>query len=134
MTLKLKNKDFSFRFLVLTIIERSSNSVSSTSQIIETAWRSDWVTSDERGSVESRKDSRIANSVNNITSHRSSPKNMLRRQLVVRTEMADGTPGLAITAKDKEWLANACEKLGIADHRDHGAVNEMLVRLRVLRE
>ena len=134
MTAKLSNSEFSLRFLVFTLIERSPKSELGTKQIIELAERSDWITQFERTSVDSRPDSRIANKINNITSHSGSPANMLQRRLVVRITMSDGSPGFALTDGGKDWLAKYRDKLGIADSANHQAVNELLRRLRDLRK
>ncbi len=134
MAYGLTESEFSLRFLVLTLIERSPKRELSTKQIIEIAERSDWITQFERTSVESRIDSRMANKINNITCHRPSPKNMLRCKLIVRITMAHGNSGFALTDKGKKWLADAREKLGIAESADHQAVNDLLSRLRNLRK
>jgi hypothetical protein len=131
---KLSRSEFSLRFLVFTLIERSPELELSTKQIIELAERSDWITQFERTSVDSRPDSRIANKINNITSHSDSPTNMLQRRLVVRIAMADGSPGFALTGDGKDWLNKCRDKLGKADSADHQAVNELLCRLRDLRK
>lgn len=134
MGVKLTQSEFSLRFLVLTLIERSPKCELSTKQIIELAEHSDWLTQFERTSVRSRTDSRIANKINNITSHSDSATNMLRRQLIMRVRMADESPGFALTGKGKDWLAEYRDKLGIADSANHKAVNELLKSLRDLRK
>ena len=134
MAAMLSNNAFSLRFLVLTVIERSSESALGTKQIIEIIVNRDWVTQFERTSVNSRADSRIANKINNITSHRPSASNMLRRRYVERIRMADGNPGFALTDHGKVWLVTYREKLGIAQHGDHKAENELLKRMRDLRK
>jgi hypothetical protein len=134
MAFKLTNREFSLRFLVLTLIERSPKSELSTKQIIEIAEHSDWITQFERTSVNSRSDSRIANKINNITCHIKTPTNMLQSRLIVRIAMADGGPGFALTNDGKNWLAKYRDKLGIVDSTNHQAVNELLCRLRDLRK
>jgi hypothetical protein len=131
---KLSNSEFSLRFLVLTLIERSSNSELSTKQIIEIAERSDWITQFERSSVDSRQDSRFANKINNITSHSGSPTNILRLHLVLRITMPDGSPGFALTDYGKDWLAKYREKLGMAESANRQAIDDLLRRLRDLRK
>lgn len=134
MRAKLTPSEFSLRFLVLTVLERSPNHKREIRQIIDLLERSEWISPSERPSVESRDDSRIANRINNIFCHRDSSTSMIRRGLINRVEMAGRAKGYALTENGRKWLATWREKFGIDDSTDHAAVNGLLRRLSGMRK
>jgi hypothetical protein len=80
----------------------------SEAEIIELAQWSSWLTQMERANVPSRLDSRFANKLHNVVSHRDSNKNPIRRGLI---EWNPNSTSFLLKEKGMEFLRSVAKKL-----------------------
>jgi hypothetical protein len=80
---KLELSQIRFFSLVLRIVANAPSGKMRVNQIIELGLKSKWLTHFERENVTSRTDSRFANHIHNIVSHRESKKNPINANLII---------------------------------------------------
>jgi hypothetical protein len=134
MVSKTTQNRHSFNLLLLTLISRSPIREMRLDDIIHAGLESDWLTQSERDSVPSRTDSRFANKVHNVVSHRGGSNCIIRGGFCDWIEYDDSQSAFTVTDKGKKWLAKGYEKLGLANPTDRQALSILMSRLRKLRE
>lgn len=111
-----------FCMIFLPLSSRTHNSLSE-AELIEWARRSRWLTQDEIASVPSRTDSRFANSVHNVVSHRDSRLNPIRSGYVAWDQ---SSAALTLTSKGMRFLQAVEAKLGGDGNGNFAAVRQWL--------
>lgn len=109
MAIKLTLSEIAFNCAILLPLYREPSGYLEGSELISIIQRSKWLSPNLLASVRSRSDSRIANRIHNIVSHRNSPKNLIRTHLIA---WHAETSGFSILEKGKNFLANVDQKLG----------------------
>jgi hypothetical protein len=108
--IQLELSQIRFFSLVLRIITNSPSGKMSENSIIELGLKSNWLKNRERESVPSRTDSRFANSIHNIVSHRGFRKSLINCKFII---WHNQTEEFEITAKGWKFL-NDVEAIIIA--------------------
>ncbi len=123
MAIKLSDSEIRFFTLLLRLIELTPSKRMSEAQIIDLGEKSDWLTHDERASVQSRSDSRFANQIHNVVSHRDSKRNPIRGSLI---KWDHHTSVFAMTQKGSKFLDDVAAKLGSSTPGDYSVIDDWL--------
>jgi hypothetical protein len=123
MAIKLSDSEIRFFTLLLRLIDLAPAKRMSEAQIIYLGEKSDWLTHVERASVRSRSDSRFANQIHNVVSHRDSKRNPIHGGLI---EWEHHTSVFALTEKGRKFLDDVAAKLGSSKPDDYSAIDDWL--------
>jgi hypothetical protein len=124
MTVRITENYIRLITMTLRTLELAATKQMCESEIIRQLERSEWTTPHERGSVTSRTDSRIANRIHNIVSHRHGSKN--NAILIGLIDWTSNGSIFAITAKGIATLNRITLKLGATSEMDRSVVDMWL--------
>ena len=111
-----------FCMIFLPLSSRTQQSMSE-AELIEWARRSNWLTRDEVTSVPSRSDSRFANRVHNVVSHRDSRMNPIRTGYI---GWDPNSAAFNLTDKGRQFLNAVDQKLRGDGSRNFAAIRRWL--------
>jgi len=121
--MKLSKETIRFIAMLLLPLARTPSGSLREEQLIDELERSKWLKSSERLSVASRTDSRIANYVHNVVSHRGSRTNPIRLGLI---EWHSSFSEFTITGKGRDFLDRVARKLGARESGELECINRWL--------
>ena len=124
MSLKLPVSTIRFFCMIFLPLSSRTQSSMREAELIEWARRSKWLTQEEIASVASRADSRFANRVHNVVSHRDSRMNPIRLRLIERDSVS---VAFHLTEKGARFLLAVDEKLGGNGSGQFAAVKQWLL-------
>lgn len=115
MTIKLTVAEIRFLTLLLRLVDLAPSKRMSEALLIALGEKSNWLTNEERARVKSRNDSRFANRIHNVVSHRDSKGNPIRHRLI---EWECFGSAFRITDKGQKFLDDVGSKLGSTSRSD----------------
>lgn len=125
MAQQLSNDEIRFFCIILFPLARSDGNSLREAEIIDFAERSRWLSQYERGHVRSRADSRFANRVHNVVSHRDSPRNPIRMGLVVWNQF---DASFSLTPIARKFLHSVGVNLGAKEENLFDAISSWLTQ------
>ncbi|WP_295631289.1 hypothetical protein [Novosphingobium sp.] len=126
MAIKLLLSEIEFLCALMLPLSRARFGRMSEAEIIEAIERSKWLGHESLLSVASRSDSRVANRVHRVVSHRESRKNPIRRGLI---EWHPETVSFSITSKGLQFLEKVTKNLGSEQPDDFTVIGHWLKEL-----
>jgi hypothetical protein len=123
MAMRPSLSEIEFNCAVLLSLYRSASGTMTETELIGVLERSKWLDPNLQMSVASRSDTRIANRVHNIVSHRDSKKNMIRNSLV---QWHQEWSAFSILPKGKDFLTQVTIKLGVEVTEDFLGIESWL--------
>lgn len=123
MAIKLSECEIEFYCAILLPLHRATDGYLPSLELIGIIERSKWLSAELRTSVASRQDTRIANRIHNVVSHRDSRKNPICRGLI---EWDPETSGFSILEKGSDFLTKVAVRLGANLATDFAIIDEWL--------